>query len=71
MLHYAELDTRVNQGWPAYKRALQSANIDFEMFMYSGANHGFHNNTTPRYDEDAAVLAWERTMEFFKNKLHP
>jgi carboxymethylenebutenolidase len=71
MLHYAELDTRVNQGWPEYKRALQSANIDFEMFMYSRANHGFHNNTTPRYDEDAAVLAWERTMVFFKNKLHP
>jgi len=69
MIQYGELDKRVNEGWPAYKTALEANNKSFEMYMYENANHGFHNNTTPRYDEEAANLAWERTIRFFKEKL--
>jgi carboxymethylenebutenolidase len=68
-LHYAELDTRVNEGWPAYEKALQENNKEYKMYMYPNANHGFHNDTTPRYDKAAAELAWERTIAFFKEKL--
>ncbi len=69
LIHYAELDTRVNEGWPAYEAALKAANVKYTMHMYPKANHGFHNDTTPRYDEAAAKLAWERTLEFFKANL--
>lgn len=65
MLHYASLDTRVNAGWPAYEEALKAAGVTYTMHMYEGCNHGFHNDTTPRYDEAAAKLAWARTLEFF------
>ncbi|CAH8292001.1 carboxymethylenebutenolidase [Mariniflexile fucanivorans] len=68
-LHYASLDTRVNEGWPAYQDALKENNIEYTAHFYPDANHGFHNNTTPRYDEKAATLAWERTIAFFKEKL--
>ena len=69
MLQYGGLDKRVNRGWPAYEEALKANSIDHQAFIYEGANHGFHNNTTPRYDEEAATLAWERTIGFFKEKL--
>ncbi|HTF16781.1 MAG TPA: dienelactone hydrolase family protein [Chryseolinea sp.] len=69
MLHYASLDTRVNEGWPAYEAALKANNKAYEAFMYEGVNHGFHNDTTPRYDKTAAELAWTRTVDFFKKKL--
>jgi carboxymethylenebutenolidase len=69
LLHYAELDKRVNAGWPAYEAALKKHNKEYTAHMYSGVNHGFHNDTTPRYDEKAAQLAWQRTIDFFKEKL--
>ena len=69
MLQYAGLDTRVNAGWPDYETALKANNVDYEAFFYPEVNHGFHNNTTPRFDKEAADLAWNRTIEFFKEKL--
>lgn len=69
MLQYAGLDTRVNAGWPDYETALKANNIEYEAFFYPEVNHGFHNNTTPRFDKEAADLAWSRTIEFFKDKL--
>lgn len=69
LLHYAELDTRVNEGWPAYEAALKANNKEYTAHMYPNTNHGFHNDTTPRYDKAAAELAWSRTVEFFKAKL--
>jgi carboxymethylenebutenolidase len=69
LLHYAELDTRVNEGWPAYEAALKKAGVNYTAYVYPKANHGFHNDTTPRYDEAAAKLAWERTLEFFNKTL--
>jgi carboxymethylenebutenolidase len=69
LLHYAELDTRVNAGWPAYEAALKENKKDYTAHMYANANHGFHNDTTPRYDKAAAELAWSRTVGFFKDKL--
>ena len=69
LLHYAEKDDRVNAGWPAYEEALKKAGVKFEAHIYPGVNHGFHNDTTPRYDEAAAKLAWERTIGFFKKQL--
>lgn len=69
LLHFAALDKRVNAGWPAYEAALKAHNKNYKAFMYEGANHGFHNDTTPRYDEAAARLAWTRTIDFFKEKL--
>jgi carboxymethylenebutenolidase len=68
-LHYAELDTRVNEGWPAYEKALKENKKEYDAYMYANANHGFHNDTTPRYDKAAAELAWKRTTDFFKSKL--
>jgi len=65
LLHYAGNDKRVNEGWPAYEQALQANDKQYTAHMYAGANHGFHNDTTPRYDEAAAKLAWERTLAFF------
>lgn len=65
-LHYASLDTRINEGIPAYEEALKKNNITYELYMYEGANHAFHNDTAPtRYDETAAKLAWQRTLDFF------
>ncbi|MEZ5008775.1 MAG: dienelactone hydrolase family protein [Chitinophagales bacterium] len=69
LIHYAELDTRVNEGWPDYEKALKDNEIDYTTHFYPNVNHGFHNNTTPRYDEAAATLAWKRTIEFFKERL--
>ncbi|WP_319226785.1 dienelactone hydrolase family protein [Draconibacterium orientale] len=69
LLHYAELDTRVNEGWPDYEASLKKYNKEYKAYMYPGVNHGFHNDTTPRYDEAAAKLAWSRTIDFFKKKL--
>ena len=68
-IHYAGLDERINAGWPDYETALKQNNKDYEVYFYENTNHGFHNNTTPRYDEDAAKQAWSRTMEFFKKHL--
>jgi len=65
LVHNAGLDERINAGWPAYEAALKANNIKHAMHTYEGANHGFHNDTTPRYDEAAAKLAWRRTLEFF------
>lgn len=65
-LHFAGLDTRVNEGWPAFEAVLKKNNVDHVAYFYPEVNHGFHNNTTPRYDEAAAVLAWSRTIAFFK-----
>lgn len=69
LLHYASLDTRVNEGWPAYEAALKENNKAYTAYMYENVNHGFHNDTTPRYDKAAAELAWSRTIEFFQQKL--
>lgn len=69
LLQYAELDERINAGWPEYEKALQAAGKDYTAHMYPGVNHGFHNDTTPRYDEAAAKLAEERTIAFFKEHL--
>jgi carboxymethylenebutenolidase len=69
LLHYAEKDERINAGWPAYEAALKSNGIGHTMHMYPGCNHGFHNDTTPRYDEAAAKLAWQRTLDFFNKHL--
>lgn len=69
MLHYAGLDERVNAGWPAYEAALKDAGKEYQAFIYEGVNHGFHNDSTPRYDEAAAELAWGRTVAFFREKL--
>lgn len=68
-LHYAELDTRVNEGWPAYEKALKENKKEYTAYMYPAVNHGFHNDTTPRYDKEAAQLAWQRTVRFFGEKL--
>ena len=69
LLHYAANDERVNAGWPAYEEALKANKVDYTAHFYPGTNHGFHNDTTPRYDEAAAKLAWQRTLEFFNSKL--
>src|SRR5919112_886529 len=69
LLHYAALDTRVNEGWPAYESALKANDKKYTAYMYENANHGFHNDTTPRYDKAAAELAWKRTIDFFNEKL--
>ncbi|MEQ9403593.1 MAG: dienelactone hydrolase family protein [Cyclobacteriaceae bacterium] len=68
-IHYGELDTRVNAGWPDYEKALKENKKKYEVFFYENANHGFHNDTTPRYDKEAAELAWTRTIDFFKKNL--
>jgi carboxymethylenebutenolidase len=65
LLHYAELDERVNAGWPEYEAALKAAGKTYEAHIYPNANHGFHNDSTPRYDEAAAKLAWDRTLAWF------
>ena len=69
LIHYAGLDERINAGWPAYETALKANNVKYEAFIYPNVNHGFHNDTTPRYDEAAAKLAWQRTVDFFNKNL--
>lgn len=69
LLHYAELDKNVNEGWPAYEAALKANGKVYEAWIYPGVNHGFHNDSTPRYDEPAAELAWKRTLGWFEKYL--
>lgn len=69
LLHFAELDERVNAGWPAYEAALKEHSKEYTAYMYPGVQHGFHNDTTPRYDEAAARLAWTRSIDFFDETL--
>ena len=69
MIHYAGLDDRINEGWPAYSEALKANQKEFSVHFYPEVNHGFHNDTTPRYDEEAANLAWSRTLTFFGTHL--
>lgn len=69
LLHYAGLDTRINEGWPAYETALKENKKEYAAYIYPDVNHGFHNDTTPRYDKAAAELAWNRTISFFTEKL--
>ena len=69
LVHYAENDERINAGWPAYETALKATGVKYEMFKYPGTQHGFNNDTTPRYDEKAATLAWQRTAEFLNKNL--
>ncbi|ALA18989.1 MULTISPECIES: YghX family hydrolase [Chelatococcus] len=70
LLHFAEHDDNVNAGWPAYEAALKQHGKTYEAHVYPGTNHGFHNDSTPRYDEAAAKLAWERTIDWFKRHLN-
>jgi len=69
LIHYAENDERINAGWPAYETALKANGVKYQAHFYPGTQHGFHNDTTPRYDEAAAKLAWSRTLAFFKEQL--
>src|SRR3984957_4899072 len=69
LLHYGSLDTRITDGWPAYEAALKADHVTYTGYVYDGANHGFHNDKTPRYDEAAAKLAWQRTLDFFNKYL--
>ena len=69
LVHYAELDTRINEGWPAYEAALKVNKKIYQAYIYPGVNHGFHNDSTPRYDKAAANLAWERTLAWFDKYL--
>jgi carboxymethylenebutenolidase len=69
LLHYASLDTRITGGWPAFEAALKANKVTYAEHVYEGANHGFHNDTTPRYDEAAAKLAWQRTLDHFNKYL--
>lgn len=69
LIHYASNDERINAGWPAYEAALKEHHVRYEMHMYPNTNHGFHNDTTPRYDEAAAKLAWQRTLDFFNKNV--
>jgi carboxymethylenebutenolidase len=69
LIQYAETDDRINAGWPAFETALKAANVKYTMYKYPGTQHGFNNDTTPRYDEAAAKLAWQQTVEFFNKNL--
>jgi len=69
LLQFAELDKRVNEGWPAYEAALKENNKEYIAYIYPEVNHGFHNDTTPRYNKEAAELSWKRTIDFFIGKL--
>lgn len=69
LLQFGALDKRVNAGWPAFESELKKHGKEYQAFIYENANHGFHNDTTPRYDREAAELAWKRTIDFFKDKL--
>jgi len=69
LLHYAETDPRINEMWPAFEAALRAAGLPYQAYIYPGTQHGFHNNSTPRYHEVSAKLAWERTVAFFRTNL--
>ena len=69
LIQYAESDERINAMWPAYEKGLKAAKVSYEMFKYPGTQHGFHNNSTPRYQEAAAKLSWERTVDHFRKNL--
>jgi len=69
LLHYAETDPRINEMWPAFEAALKVAGLPYQAYIYPGSQHGFHNNSTPRYHEASAKLAWERTIAFFRTNL--
>jgi carboxymethylenebutenolidase len=69
LIHYAGNDQQINAGWPAYEMALKAAGVKYQMFQYPGTEHGFNNDTTPRYDVAAAKLAWSRTIDFFNHSL--
>ena len=69
LINYAGLDERINAGWPAFETALKANGVKYQMYMYPNTNHGFHNDTTPRYDEAAAKLAWSRTIAFLNENL--
>jgi carboxymethylenebutenolidase len=69
LLHYAEKDDRIDAGIPAYETALKANKVKYQLFIYPGTQHGFNNDTTPRYDKAAATLAWQRTIDFFKKTL--
>lgn len=69
LIQYAGVDDRINAGWPAYETALKAAHVDYQAFVYPGVQHGFNNDTTPRYDAAAADLAWKRTVDFFNARL--
>jgi carboxymethylenebutenolidase len=69
LIHYAENDERINAGWPAFEAALKASGVRYTMYQYPGTQHGFHNDTTPRFDKAAAALAWQRTIDFFKKNL--
>jgi carboxymethylenebutenolidase len=69
LLHFAQNDNRVNSMWPAYEQALKAAGASYEAYVYAGTQHGFHNNSTPRYNKSAAKLAWKRTIAFFRKHL--
>ena len=69
MLHHAGLDERINAGWPDFEKALKANHLDYANFVYPDVNHGFHNDTTPRFDEESAALAWQRTIDHFKTHL--
>jgi carboxymethylenebutenolidase len=69
LIHYAEKDERIDGMWPAYEAALKASGVQYEMYIYTGTQHGFHNNSTPRYVEASAKLAWDRTIAFFKKHL--
>ena len=69
LLHFAERDDRVNSMWPAFEAAMKAHGVRYEMHMYPGTQHGFHNNSTPRHNEAAAKLSWERTIAHFKKHL--
>jgi carboxymethylenebutenolidase len=69
LIHYAETDERINAGWPAYEEVLKANKVKYEMFKYPGTQHGFNNDTTPRYEPASAKLAWQRTVEFFNKNL--
>ena len=69
LIHYAEKDERINAGWPAYEAALKANKVRYEGYIYPGTQHGFNNDTTPRYDAAAAKLAWTRTIDWFNKYL--
>jgi carboxymethylenebutenolidase len=69
MIQYAENDERINAAWPAYESALKAAKVRYEVHVYPGTQHGFNNDTTPRYDEKNAKVAWQRTVDFFNKHL--
>ena len=69
LMNYAGIDSGINEGWPAYEQALNEQHKVYEAYFYQGVNHGFHNDSTPRYDRAAADLAWQRTLAWFEKYL--